>query len=291
MNRSNVYYSKIKELVDTKIPFVTVTLVAYEGHVPQNIGAKLIVTENGYCLGTVGGGKLEAKAIEVGLEMLSQSKNQSNRSTNPNNSSPRGQLKKYDLQKDLAMVCGGIATLYFDLERQQSWSIVIFGAGHVSQATVPILVKLNAEITVVDPREEWLHKFSHADNLRLVKSEQPTNLIADFDPQTYFICMTPGHASDYPIVKAILQDRSPHYLGVIGSVPKSRTLKGKLIQDGIDPKLVENIKCPIGLPFGTNDPHEIAISIASQLLQCRDQNQTQSLGDEGISTSDMTANV
>jgi len=41
--------------------------------------------------------------------------------------------------------------------------------------------------------------------------------------------------------------------------------------DGLAPALAEKFHCPVGLDFGTNHPHEIARSIAAQLLTERDR--------------------
>jgi xanthine dehydrogenase accessory factor len=61
------------------------------------------------------------------------------------------------------------------------------------------------------------------------------------------------------------------FIGVIGSDSKAAILRRELIADGVHPQLVEQIHCPVGLPFGTNHPHEIALSIAAQLLTERDR--------------------
>ena len=60
------------------------------------------------------------------------------------------------------------------------------------------------------------------------------------------------------------------FIGVIGSEPKSRTLRSTLLKEGFDESMVGRIHCPIGLPIGSNSPPEIAVSIAAQLLQERD---------------------
>ncbi len=39
---------------------------------------------------------------------------------------------------------------------------------------------------------------------------------------------------------------------------------------GVTPADLESFHCPIGLDLGSSLPGEIAISIAAQLLQCRD---------------------
>jgi xanthine dehydrogenase accessory factor len=72
------------------------------------------------------------------------------------------------------------------------------------------------------------------------------------------------------------------YVGVIGSEAKAGALKRGLMAAGLPEDLATSRNyesahggagryyCPIGLPMGSNDPAEIALSVAGQLLQLRD---------------------
>jgi xanthine dehydrogenase accessory factor len=60
-------------------------------------------------------------------------------------------------------------------------------------------------------------------------------------------------------------------LGVIGSRAKRKVLLRELQAAGVPPEVADQFECPIGLPLGNNQPNEIAISVAAQLLQRRDQ--------------------
>jgi xanthine dehydrogenase accessory factor len=60
------------------------------------------------------------------------------------------------------------------------------------------------------------------------------------------------------------------FIGVIGSGSKRAVLLRELREDGLSDHLLEKVICPVGLPIGGNDPAEIAISIAAQLLQQRE---------------------
>ena len=91
-------------------------------------------------------------------------------------------------------------------------------------------------------------------------------------PTDYVICMTMGHSTDRPVLATIFKNQiNPAYLGVIGSKAKRAVLIRELKTDGIDAETAEGFLCPIGLPIGSNQPAEIAISIVAQLLECRDR--------------------
>ena len=100
-------------LTDLGEPFVVVTLVQAEGSVPHNVGGKMIVTDGGLDHGTVGGGRIEAKAIEHAINMVVD-----------------GQvtdLVQWNLTTDVGMTCGGRVQLFFEVCNNAAWPIVIFG--------------------------------------------------------------------------------------------------------------------------------------------------------------------
>ena len=81
-----------------------------------------------------------------------------------------------------------------------------------------------------------------------------------------------GHSTDRPVLRTIFENKiSPAYLGVIGSKSKRGALHRELKSDGIPAETAEQFLCPIGLPIGTNQPAEIAISIVAQLIETRDR--------------------
>ncbi len=256
------YVETAAQLVHSHTPFVTTTLVQLDGHVPQDLGAKAIITSSGLHWGTVGGGRLEARAIEHSQQILKAAVEEKGSLT--------PQMIRYDLKQELNMVCGGMATIFYEISMQPRWVIAVFGAGHVAQATVPLLAKLHCQVLCFDPREEWLAKLPTLPNLRAIHSTDLPAMVKTVPQDAFYVVITQGHATDLPVVRAILQRGPQKYLGVIGSVPKSRTLKGTLLEEGFPRELIDGIICPIGLPIGTNDPNEIAISIAGQLIQVRE---------------------
>ena len=69
--------------------------------------------------------------------------------------------------------------------------------------------------------------------------------------------------------KVLLDFQEIAYVGVIGRASKIAVLMRELKEDGIGEELLAKVVCPVGLPVGGNDPAEIAISIAGQLLERR----------------------
>ena len=259
------YLQHASALAERATVFVTVTLVEPEGHVPQDIGAKAIVTASGLAWGTVGGGRLEARAITHGQAMIARQV----AGVTPA-AALQSEIVRYELLRDLNMVCGGAATLFYEISALPNWSIALFGAGHVAQATLSLLCTFECGLTCIDPRDEWLAKIPSQPNVCKVLVAEPAEFVSKLPAGTFYLCMSQGHATDLPIVREILRRGDAAFIGVIGSEPKSRTLRSTLIKEGFTESMVGRIHCPIGLPIGSNSPPEIAVSIAAQLLQERD---------------------
>ncbi len=188
----------------------------------------------------------------------------------------RPALVEWNLQRDVGMTCGGVVKLLFEAYNFRDWRIVVFGAGHVAQALVRLLLLLECRVVCVDQREEWVAKLPSSPKLRALTLKEPRDFVPELRGEDYALCMTMGHKTDRPILQAILERRvqSPNfelpYLGVIGSQAKRKVLVRELAEAGVAKELVEQFRCPIGLPLGTNQPGEIAVSIAAELIQCRD---------------------
>ena len=169
------------------------------------------------------------------------------------------------------MTCGGEVTFLFEVFKNDSWKIAIFGAGHVSQALVRVLMKLNCQLTIIDSRKEWLDKLPE-DCGDIILETEPKNYVKNLSSEHYFISMTQGHAFDRPVLEEIYKNfPETFYVGVIGSKQKGIVLKNELKENNVSTEFLDNLRIPIGLPIGKNNPEEIAISIAAELLQQRDQ--------------------
>jgi len=255
------FVEKLAELSAAGRAFVSVTLVETVGSTPSDAGTKMLVDERGLVFGTVGGGRVENKAIGHAQTLL----------TAAANGAPTCQLVDWNLQRDVAMTCGGVVKLLFEAYNFRDWRIVIFGAGHVAQALVRLLLLLECRVLCIDPREDWLEKLPESPKLRTIQMAEPQDFVPQLRADDYVLCMTMGHKTDRPILQAILeQPLKPLYLGVIGSHAKRKVLVRELIEGGIAAEAAEKFRCPIGLPLGTNQPGEIAVSIAAELIQCRD---------------------
>lgn len=252
-------YEELAALERDQIASVLVVLADAVGSTPQDAGAKMIVTAAGVHAGTVGGGKVETAALEFAQEMLAAGAGQT-------------RFVSWSLKGDIGMTCGGSVKFYFEPHPAPGpWPIAIFGAGHIAQALVPVLLPLPCTLTCCDTRGQWLEKLPRARNLRVVQSEVMAGLVPSLPDRTFLLCMTQGHQTDRPILQLALAQRSFPFVGVIGSAAKAAILRREMIADGLAPERAARFQCPVGLDFGSNHPHEIALSIAAKLITERDR--------------------
>lgn len=253
------HWQKVNELMSAEAAFVVVTMVDTRGSAPQIQGAKAIITPEGIVHGTVGGGKVEARVIAHAQRILQDCDGRT------------CELVTWNLQTDVGMTCGGEVKYFFEVYSQNSWNISLFGAGHVAQTLVPILLKMNCSVTCLDQRPDWLERLAPHPRLKKVCAQELKSEVKNLDAKSFFVLMTQGHATDLPVLAEILRTIEPPYLGVIGSVQKAKVLKRNLREEGLPDAKIESFFCPMGLPLGNNTPAEISISVAAQLIQERDR--------------------
>ncbi len=252
------FVEALNALISAGTPVVSVTVVDVKGSVPNDQGAKMLVTDAGLHSGTVGGGRVESKAIEQARSML-------------RDGTPANYFANWQLNRDVGMTCGGSVKLYFEAYNVVAWRIVVFGAGHVSQALVPVLLGFDCRVICFDHRPEWIERLPSSPRLEAVLSDDMAGEVSALPDNAYIVLMTMGHATDLPILREILETRDFPFVGVIGSRAKANTLRRDLTSAGLADAALQSFHCPVGLPIGSNHPGEIAVSIAAQLIQERDR--------------------
>ncbi len=249
--------------------FALITVVDVSGSAPQRVGAKMLVSPAGKRLwGTIGGGTIEKLALkEVQVQIKKRTP----------------LLKEYELreegEKATGMLCGGKMSLFYDILGTGT-KAYIFGAGHISQQLVPILVSLGFWTIVIDDRKDYLDEsFKHSEVAETLTGNLPQIIdTIEFEKDSYIVILTYSHDLDEEILKQLLTKQQQEaetwnyrYLGMIGSERKVKEIFSRLESQGIDPQLLEKVHAPIGIPIGSQTPEEIAISIAAEIIKVRNK--------------------
>ena len=227
----------------------------------------------GGLLGTIGGGRLEYLATAEAQSLLNDRSAPSERSLDLILGPQLGQccggrvalrLERYT-RTDLARLAGA-ARAERDALRMRRQALWIYGAGHVGQALIRLLMDLGLhEIRWIDSRAGLLPG-DLPECVTPQASALPAGTVDGAPPQCQFVVLTHDHALDYALCRAVLARGDAAWLGLIGSQSKAARFRSRLLRDGIDRERLARFACPIGMGGRSKLPGAIAIAIAAQLL-------------------------
>jgi xanthine dehydrogenase accessory factor len=148
--------------------------------------------------------------------------------------------------------------------------LLLFGAGHVGQATARLLATLPFRLRWIDSRPDVFPP-EPAANVRTIHSDDPGSEVDTAEPGSIFIVMTHSHQLDEDICFKVLKRADFAWLGLIGSETKRRRFIHRLEQRGIRKSELERLVCPVGLKrISGKLPATIALSVAAQLMMTED---------------------
>lgn len=244
---------------------VLVTVTAVRGHAPREAGAKMVVALDNVWA-TVGGGNLEALAIERARAMIASEV-----------ASPEvltAALSDKAPYQHGVQCCGGEVTLLLE-PLPVVPSVAIFGVGHVGLELARILARHDIELHLVDSRPEQLTAERlavlddaiaslHVHNVPVL----PELVVGELPPGTHAVIMTHDHAEDAALCDAAIRNDHLATIGLIGSRAKWARFQRKLAEDGNSADSIARITTPIGIPGITGkEPAVIAVSVAAWLLE------------------------
>ncbi|MFO0677358.1 MAG: xanthine dehydrogenase accessory protein XdhC [Polyangiaceae bacterium] len=246
------FAARLAELERTGTPAALVTVTKVEGSVPREVGAKMVVRPGRLFDGTIGGGHLEELVLAEAEACIAEG---------------ASKTLRYPLGPSAGQCCGGVVELFVDVLHTGP-SLILFGAGHVGQAVMRVMVGTAFRVHVVDDRSEWLD--APEVPKAVVRHHGPWDEMVDeltWDAKrTHVAVMTHRHDVDQAIVEHVL--RRPHaYLGLIGSRTKWAKFRARLGEKGVTKEALDSVKCPIGLDVGGKAPAEVAVSVAAELLR------------------------
>lgn len=149
--------------------------------------------------------------------------------------------------------------------------LYLFGAGHVSTFVAPLAKMVGFRVVVIDDRAEFASqaRFPNADELMILPFADAFSRIS-ITSSSYIAIITRGHIHDMAVLRAALQ-RTPAYVGMIGSRRKRDKIYHSLLDKGVTKEELEQVHAPIGLNIGAETPEEIAISIVGELIKVREE--------------------
>lgn len=252
-------------------PAVWVSVASTQGSVPRDAGSWMAVFARD-CVGTIGGGNVEYQAIAHARACLAGAR--------------VAMELRYALGPSLGQCCGGAMVLRFepvdgasiDMLRARLarplMPVAVFGAGHVGQALLHLLVGLPFALQWIDSRDDVFPAGLPA-RVCTEHSDPAHAAVADLASGSRVLVMSHSHAEDFDIVAACLQrlrrQDDLSYIGLIGSRSKWASFRHRLQQRGFGAAELARVTSPIGVAgVEGKEPEVIAVAVAAQLLQLRD---------------------
>ena len=258
-----------------------VVVAGTAGSSPRGVGAWMAVFADGSQAGTIGGGKIELFALGEALELLSAGQSRLVRYTMGGESS------------DTGMICGGaICLCYLHLDATQAplfqsvadvlayrriGDFVIDFEPFIASALESDADEYHGEeprrtivgVVACDDRPgtltpEWVPGVY---DRRLVDYKNLDEL-CPIGPRDLVVVATAGHKSDIDVVIQAMRAK-PAYLGCLGSRRKTAFVRARLEQEGFTQEQIDGLHLPIGVAIEAEDPEEIAISIAAEMIHLR----------------------
>jgi xanthine dehydrogenase accessory factor len=150
--------------------------------------------------------------------------------------------------------------------------IAILGGGHCSLALSRVMKNLGYDVFVFETRGNisTLGENNFVDTTNILDDFKDAASQLSLPENTQVVVMTTDVPNDVRGLLGLLDFPFP-FIGVMGSVNKISEIKKQLQAENISDQQLSRIVAPVGLAMVSNTPEEIAISVAAQLLQLRNE--------------------
>ncbi|MEM1549902.1 MAG: XdhC family protein [Candidatus Methanomethylicia archaeon] len=251
---SEELFRKITELLSERKTIALCTVIEKIGSGPRDIGAKMIVYDDGKTMGSIGGGHIERIIVKEALKAIKENKS---REITLSLGSGEG--------IETGLICGGSIRIFIDIINPKP-RLIIIGSGNIAKPLAEIANIVGFDVIIVDDNMETATKNRFPMVSKIIVN-QLTKGIEELDIKSEdFIAIVHGDVEkEYEVLKKILKTKV-RYLGLLGSKRKSSEIKRRLIEEGYNKEDVEKIHSPIGLDIGAETPEEIAVSITAELI-------------------------
>lgn len=251
-----IVMKKALEKIEEGRELAIATITKAEGSTPRREGAMMLVLKDGKIFGTVGGGSIENRIIELSMEAIKEGKS---RGINiPLNES------------GVDMICGGEVDVFIDVYKNNP-KLLIVGGGHVGQAIYNFASMLDFNIVIFDDREEFVNEERFPLAYELIHGDIIENLgNYPVDDNTYIVIVSRSHAYDEEALEVVVNSNAK-YIGAMGSKKKVISMRGNLMEKGISEESLNKVYAPIGIKISSGTPEDIAFSILSEIQLVRNK--------------------
>ena len=247
---------ELADAIDRGEAVVMATVIGTRRSVPRRAGSRMLVYRDARTIGSIGGGEMESRVIAACVDVLHSGLP----STidfdlvDPRNGDPG--------------VCGGSVTLYLE-PFMPTPTVLVIGCGHVGRAVTDLAHWSGFRVVAYDDRTEFVtpEALPHA-HVRLTGSLDEALASNPVTADTHVVLVSRNMGVDLEVLPVVLSAPSAS-VGVMGSARRWETTKAALIERGMAPERLAEVRSPIGLELHAETPEEIAVSIIAELVALR----------------------
>jgi xanthine dehydrogenase accessory factor len=217
------------------------------------VGAKLLVTDSGAVIGSLGDEALDRAVAQFTTRFLES----------------RDEAHTFGVAEFASeLKSNADAKILFERIEPEP-RIVICGAGHVGASLARLASFAGYRVTLLDDRAEFLTRALIPDekiDLLVARSWGDAVLEAIGNGHGVSVAVvTRGHNEDEECMQACIKTRAG-YIGLIGSKRRTNIVLDRLRQAGVDEKQLQKVHAPIGLDIGAVTPEEVALAIMAEIV-------------------------
>jgi xanthine dehydrogenase accessory factor len=261
--RPEFLYNKIVEELSRNKSVAVVTIVSKEGSGPRDLGAQLIVTEDGLKYGTIGGGSLENILYSEALRALKEGK-------------PRLlklALRRDNIPKDAIptnQLCGGVVEAFINVI-EPSPRLILAGGGNVGKPIADIANIIGFRVIVIDDKQELANpqRYPYAEKVIVGNLEEEVGKL-QYVKSDVFVIAYGEVETDYRVLRRLVELKFPGHIWALCSRNRCAWMLKRLQEENFNlSDYKDRLHMPAGLDIGSDTPEEIAVSILAEVICVR----------------------
>ncbi len=220
---------------------------------PGNVGAKLLVEEDGATNGSLGNVNIDEAVAGQASRFLES----------------RDEARAFYFSEFAPEISEwGKARVMFE-RLQPEPHLVICGAGHVGAALARLASFIGYRATLIDDRPEFVSRnLFPGEPIELVATENWADAVRRAAGNVRGVSVaivTRGHNEDEECIRALI-NVSLDYVGLIGSKRRTNIVLERLREAGASGEFLQRVRAPIGLDIAGVTPEEVALSILAEIV-------------------------
>jgi xanthine dehydrogenase accessory factor len=256
MTEANEQTSSLTKMIEQVLERGEVGLVVTKVRGASNVGAKLLVREDGSFFGSLGDEALDALVRDHASRFLAS----------------REETRMFNVSEFAPDFPAARETSLLFERLQPAPHLVICGAGHVGASLARLAAFTGYHTTLIDDRAEFVKRERFPEEqIDLLVAADWTSAVREAVGNgrgMSVAVVTRGHNEDEQCMQIAVR-ANPDYLGLIGSKRRTSIVIERLREAGVPEEQLNKIHAPIGLDIAAVSPEEVALAIMAEIIAVR----------------------